>query len=84
MAHEPIEVPDCYGTIFPPLEDRMPNVLHKGKVFGFMVKSFGLMQAGHAVVVDDPAWQECVAFPTYRSCYDLSAARFQVEAAVLS
>lgn len=82
MPHIPAEQPDCYGTIFPSLSDRTPNVLHKGKVFGFTVKSFGMMQAGHAVVVDDAAWKECVACPHYRSCYDLSAARFQIEAAV--
>jgi hypothetical protein len=74
--------PSCYGKMYPALGDKTPNVIHKGMVFGFVIKSFGLMQSGHEVVVDDAAWKACLSCPHHRDCYDLSTARFQIEMAV--
>jgi hypothetical protein len=82
MDHESEPVPACYGKLFPPLTDQSYNRVHKGQVFGFLVRSYGLLPSSKEVVVDEKAWEQCVQCPHYRSCYDLSLGRFQVEAAI--
>ena len=76
------KAPECYGRMFPSVSDRTPNRVHKGHVFGFFIRSYGLMPSGQEAVVDEKAWRQCIQCPHYRTCYDLSAARLQMEAAI--
>ena len=82
MSQNAEHIPKCYGKMFPPLSDRSPNQAHQGHVFGFFIRSYGLMPSGQEAEVDEKAWKECIQCPHYRTCYDLSLGRLQMEAAV--
>jgi hypothetical protein len=73
---------ECYGTMFPNPIDQTPNAVHQGKVLSFVVRSSGLERTGSEMLVDEKQWEECTQCPEYRTCFDLSSARFQLQAAI--
>jgi len=67
----------CYGHMFPSLDSR-DKEFHQGKVFGLKIESKGVGSTGFEVLVDEEQWERCIECSDYRTCYDLSMARFQV------
>jgi hypothetical protein len=67
----------CYGRMFPSLDSR-DKEFHQGKVFGLRIESQGIGSTGFEVVVKEQQWESCIECQDYRTCYDLSMARFQV------
>ena len=75
---------ECYGKMFPDLLELRLNAENKGRVFGFIVKKFGLGVQERKMSVDKSAWEACKACPEYRTCYDLSFGQFMLESTLLS
>lgn len=73
---------ECYGTMFPNPIDQTPNETHQGQVFSFVVHSLGIGRSGSEMQVDEKQWDACTHCPEYRTCFDLSSARFQLQAAI--
>jgi hypothetical protein len=67
----------CYGRMFPSLDSR-DKEFQQGKVFGLRTRSKGVDRMDFDVLVDARQWESCVECQDYRTCYDLSMARFQV------
>jgi hypothetical protein len=74
---------ECYGKLFPDFEhlnyDNQPT---DGKAFRVIVQKIGIGTQRRELVVKPEAWDECVACPEYRTCYDLSMARLALHGAL--
>ena len=72
----------CYGKLFPSIENAVSNVTHKGKVFNFRLERPGMMVSKRVTEVDAKQWDECTRCPEFNTCYLLSMAKLELEQAV--
>jgi hypothetical protein len=70
--------PRCYGGMFPSLNPRDGAASQEGRVFGIRIETLGIGSTGFDVLVDQAQWERCIGCPDYRTCYDLSSARFKL------
>ncbi len=75
---------NCYGGMFPDLARLEANQPLEGRAFTVAFASQGFGVQGWTVAVKPEGWQECVACPQYRDCYDLSMAKLALRQALLS
>ena len=73
---------ECYGQLFPSIENGESNVTHKGKAFDFRLERLGMMVSRRVTVVDFKQWDECTQCPEFNTCYLLSVAKLELEQAV--
>jgi hypothetical protein len=74
--------PDCYGKMFPDLDQLDDNRPFRGKVFRVLVESKGIGVFGRNIEADPKAWEQCVACECYRDCYDMSMAKMLLRLAL--
>lgn len=73
---------ECYGQLFPSIENGESNVTHKGKAFDFRLERLGMMVSRRVTEVDSKQWDECTQCPEFNTCYLLSVAKLELEQAV--
>ncbi len=72
----------CYGTMFPDLDRLQYNQPLEGRAFRVLVQSSGIGVQRRTTEVKRKGWEECVACPHYRDCYDLSVGKLLLHMAV--
>ncbi len=70
--------PECYGTMFPDFTRLKRNEKLEGQAFTALVVSSGTGAYGRSLEVKREGWEKCVGCPDYRTCYDLSLARLEM------
>jgi hypothetical protein len=70
--------PDCYGTMFPDFTRLKRKEKLHGQAFTALVVSSGTGAQGRNLEVKCEGWEKCVACPDYRTCYDLSLAKLEM------
>jgi len=73
---------DCYGAMFPDMDQVNLNKPLAGKAFDVLVESQGIGVSPRQVTVRPESWDECTAFESYRDCYDLSMAKLALTTAL--
>ena len=73
---------DCFGKIFPDLEQVEFGRLAAGRVFQILVHSKGASHRERSLQVDVNAWQECGKCDDFRSCFDFSTAKLNMQRAI--
>jgi len=73
---------DCYGTIYPDLEQLQFGASVPGKVFRVRVATLGPGHRERTLEVDRREWEECEHCDDFRSCYDFSTARLNMQQAL--
>jgi hypothetical protein len=68
----------CYGKMFPDFTRLKRKEALEGQAFTALVVSSGTGAQGRTLAVKDEAWAKCVACPDYRTCYDLSLAKLEM------
>lgn len=76
--------PDCYGTMFPDLIRLKRREALEGQAFAALAVSSGTGPQGRNLEVKREAWGKCVACPDYRTCYDLSLAKLEMNDVVMN
>ncbi len=69
---------ECYGKMFPDFRRLKRKERLEGQAFAALVTSSGTGTHGRSLEVKREAWEKCVACPDYRTCYDLSLARLEM------
>jgi len=69
---------ECYGKMFPDFTRLKRKERLEGQAFAALVTGSGTGAQGRSLEVKREAWEKCVACPDYRTCYDLSLARLEV------
>ena len=72
------ERPECYGTMFPDFTRLERKKKLEGRAFTALVVSSGTGAQGRSLKVKQEAWEGCVACADYRTCYDLSLAKLEM------
>ena len=70
--------PDCYGTMFPDFTRLKRHERLEGQAFTALVESSGTGAQGRTLEVKREGWEKCVACADYRTCYDLSLAKLEM------
>ena len=70
---------DCFGKIFPDLEQVEFGRPVAGRVFQILVSSRGANHRERTLQVDLSAWQECEKCDDFRNCYDFSTAKLNMQ-----
>jgi hypothetical protein len=70
---------DCFGKIFPDLEQIEFGRPVAGRVFQILVRSRGPCHRERSLQVDASAWKECEKCDDFRSCYDFSTAKLNMQ-----
>jgi len=70
--------PDCYGTMFPDFTRLKRHERLEGQSFTALVESSGTGAQGRTLEVKREGWEKCVACADYRTCYDLSLAKLEM------
>jgi hypothetical protein len=67
---------ECYGKLFPSIENAECNVTHKGKVFRFRAERSGMLVSKRVTGVDAKQWEECTQCPDFNNatCFPCQAA----------
>jgi len=73
---------DCFGTIYPDLEQLPFGATVEGKVFGVRVTTMGPGQRDRKLEVDRKEWEDCQRCEDFRNCYDYSTARLGMQQAI--
>ena len=76
------EPQQCYGKLFPSIENSESNVTHKGKAFSYRLERLGIMISKRVTGVDSKQWDECTECPEFNNCYLLSMAKLGLQQAV--
>jgi hypothetical protein len=76
--------PDCYGTMFPDFTRLKRKEKLEGQAFTALVVSSGTGAQSRNLEVKRDAWVRCVACPDYRTCYDLSLAKLEMNNALMN
>ncbi len=71
-------LPECYGVMFPDFTKLKRKEKLEGQAFTALVVSSGTGPQGRSLEVKREAWGECVECPDYRTCYDLSRAKLEM------
>ena len=69
---------ECYGKMFPDFTRLKRKERLEGQAFAALVTGSGTGAQGRSLEVKREAWEKCVACPDYRTCYDLSLARLEM------
>ena len=69
---------ECYGKMFPDFTRLKRKERLEGQAFTALVVSTGAGAQGRTLELKGEAWEKCVACPDYRTCYDLSLARLEM------
>jgi len=69
---------ECYGKLLPVAERSSHSQCREGRVFRVSVEKIGIGTQRQEVEFSPEAWEECIACPEFRPCYDLSMARLAV------
>jgi len=56
----------------------------EGQAFTALMVSSGTGAQGRSLEVKGEAWEKCVACPDYRTCYDLSLAKLEMNEALMN
>jgi hypothetical protein len=70
---------NCFGTIYPDLEQLEFGKPAAGKVFQICVDTQGPSHRVRRMDVDLKAWQDCQRCEDFRSCYDFSTAKLEMQ-----
>jgi hypothetical protein len=70
--------PECYGAMFPDFTRLKRKERLEGQAFAAVVMSSGTGAQGRNLELKREAWENCVACPDYRTCYDLSLAKLEM------
>ena len=73
---------ECYGKLFPSIENSESNLIQKGKVFSFRLDRPRVLAINRVTEEDSKQWDECIQCPEFDVCYKLSMAKFALEQAV--
>jgi len=69
---------ECYGRVFPDLTRLKRKERLEGRAFTALVISSGTGAQGRSLEIKTEAWEKRVACPDYRTCYDLSLAKLEM------
>jgi hypothetical protein len=70
---------DCFGTIYPDVEQVQFGSTVAGKVFRIRVSTLGPGHRDRKLEVDQREWQECQRCEDFRNCYDFSNAKLKMQ-----
>ena len=70
---------ECFGNIYPDLEQVPFGSTVSGKVFRIRVAKYGPGHRDRKLEVDSQAWQECQRCADFRNCYDFSNAKLRMQ-----
>lgn len=70
--------PECYGRMFPDFTRLKRKEKLEGEAFTALVMSSGMGAQGRNLEVKGEAWEKCLVCPDYRTCYDLSRAKLEM------
>jgi len=70
---------NCFGTIYPDLEQLQFGKPAAGTVFQICIDSRGSNHRDRRLEIDLGAWQECQMCSDFRNCYDFSAAKLEMQ-----
>jgi len=73
---------ECYGKLFPAIENSESNQIQKGKTFSFRLDRPRVLAINRVTEVDSKQWDECTQCPEFDACYKLSMAKLALEQAV--
>ena len=73
---------ECYGRMFPPVEEIAHNKAVTGQVFGYRMEYSGQVVQKRETTADRDAWQKCMECRELDGCYRLSAGKLLMELAV--
>ena len=73
---------ECYGKLFPDPSELQSKSEALGKAFTMRNTSAGFGRRYLALDTDFAAWQDCEKCDLYKSCYDLSHAKFAMQTVV--
>jgi hypothetical protein len=74
---------NCFGTIYPDLQQIQFGEAAKGKVFQICINSLGASHRDRKLDLDLNAWDHCQQCDDFRSCYDFSTAKLQMQRVLL-
>lgn len=74
--------PECYGKMFPPVEEMAHNTPVVGKVFGYQLDYEGQVAHKRAATIDRDAWQRCLECSDLDGCYRVSIGTMLMELGV--
>ena len=69
---------ECYGKMFPDFMGLKRKERLEGQAFAALVTGSGTGAQGRSLEFKEEAWEKCVACPDYRTCYDLSLAKLEM------
>ncbi len=75
---------ECYGKMFPDFTRLKRKERLEGQAFTALLTGSGTGAQGRSLEVKREAWEKCVACPDYRTCYDLSLARLEMNNALMN
>ena len=75
---------ECYGRMFPDFTRLKRKVKLEGQAFSALVTGSGTGAQGRSLEVKREAWDKCVECPDYRTCYDLSLAKLEMNEVLMS
>jgi sulfatase maturation enzyme AslB (radical SAM superfamily) len=73
---------DCFGNIYPDLEQLQFGATVTGKVFRVRVTTMGPGHRDRKLEVDRKEWENCQRCEDFRNCYDFSTARLAMQQAI--
>ena len=76
--------PECYGAMFPDFTRLKLKERLEGQAFAAVVMSSGTGAQGRNLELKREAWENCVACPDYRTCYDLSLAKLEMNEVLMN
>jgi len=76
--------PACYGTMFPDFTRLKRKEKQEGQAFTALVVSSGISAQGRSLEVKREAWGRCIVCPEYRTCYDLSRAKLEMNSVLMN
>jgi sulfatase maturation enzyme AslB (radical SAM superfamily) len=70
---------ECYGKIYPDLQEVSFGQELAGKVFQFRIDTLGSGHRERKTEASLREWQDCQRCEDFRSCYDFSSAKLQLQ-----
>ncbi len=70
---------DCFGNIYPDLEQLQFGSSIRGKVFGISVTTLGPGHRNRKLEVDPEEWEDCRRCAEFRNCLDFSNAKLRMQ-----
>ena len=73
---------DCFGKLYPDLEQLEFGASIRGKVFRVTVTTLGPGHRDRKLEFDMPEWENCQRCEDFRNCLDLSNAKLNLQQAL--